>query len=601
MARTNRGHESNKGPRSSKRPSHGRNRDSHEPDLVADVRRAVRDPNPLSLLDYVSTLLFVTDPRRQHPFARPAAPEFESPSRDDLVGRFIDVPAPETSALLAVIAGLVGDDELLRARIRRELAARPRVEPAWAAQLCDAETYRAVRMSHILGDGDNVMLGTRLPGGREFTSIVYIDHNMGTLVKDAFAIPESIDSIVAGYQAVTEDPDIRWDDIELADARACVEAAIELAAITFPPFESETWPGCKALVEWITRGLPEGGSGYHRPQWTAGQLAEVADRFFTSSEGAQLSERDHRELLDSILWFGTNVGPGNPLRWSPVRVELLLVDWIPRKLVAPAEDLALVPDLLRAFIRFAHRSLRLRPVLTDEALTAVDSWEPAYRETIRAPRVQSPEAILASLGVGGDDVGDGSLEPGYDNRDIKRWVLDRLARDVGGLAALARLDDEPLPDEPFDWVGIPDDIADPVRDVLVLVDNCCGAMFDVEVRTGCRRLLARFASMGPEAFRRKARAENSAAAVVWMIGKVNEVFNIYHSGKQVKDVMSHFGLKGSASQRAGAMLETAGFDSRTHDLSLGSPDYLVAARRREMIEVRDQYRDLADDAIDLDR
>ena len=62
--------------------------------------------------------------------------------------------------------------------------------------------------------------------------------------------------------------------------------------------------------------------------------------------------------------------------------------------------------------------------------------------------------------------------------------------------------------------------------------------------------------------------------------------------------LSHFGLKGSASQRAGAMLQAAGFDSRTHDLSLGSPDYLVATRRQHMIEVRDEHRDLAD--LDFD-
>ena len=443
MAGRSRSHKSKKGPRSSKRPTHGRNRDSRQPDLVTDVRRALRDPNPLSLLGYVSTLLSVTDPRRQHPFA---PSESESPSRDDLVGMFIDVATPETSALLAVIAELAGGDELLRTRIRRELTARPRIEPAWLAELSEAETYRAVRMSHILGDGDNIMLGTRLPGGQEFTSIVYIDHNMGTLVKDAFALPESIESIVAGYRHMTDDPDTRWDDVELADARACVDAAIELAAITIPPFESETWPGSRPLVEWITRGLPEGGSGYQRPPWTTEQLDEVADRFFASSYGARLSDRDHGGLLDSILRFGTECGPGNPLRWSPVRVELLLADWIPHKVVAPADHLALVPDLLRAFIRFAHTALKLRSALTDEALTAVDSWEPGYLETIGSPRPQGPDALVASMGFGGDDdLGVDPPESGYEGRyitqrDITQWVLDRLARDVGGPARLDGLD-----------------------------------------------------------------------------------------------------------------------------------------------------------------
>lgn len=214
--------------------------------------------------------------------------------------------------------------------------------------------YRAVRMSHVLGDGDNIMLGARLPGGHELTCLVYVDHNLGALVKDGFVVPESIANMVAQYRRVTEDPDTRWDDISFADARAWIDAAIELAAITFPPLQTETWPACRALVEWIIRGLPEGGTGYQRPQWDSATLVRLTDRFFTSPDGARLDDPDRRDLLESLLWYGTDYGPGDPLRWSPVRVEILLDDWIPRKIVAPVRYLAKAPELLRAFIRFAH-------------------------------------------------------------------------------------------------------------------------------------------------------------------------------------------------------------------------------------------------------
>jgi hypothetical protein len=46
-----------------------------------------------------------------------------------------------------------------------ELAARPNAEPAYLTQLSETLTYRAVRMGHVLGDGDNIMLGVRLPDG----------------------------------------------------------------------------------------------------------------------------------------------------------------------------------------------------------------------------------------------------------------------------------------------------------------------------------------------------------------------------------------------------------------------------------------------------
>ncbi len=167
------------------------------------------------------------------------------------------------------------------------------------------------------------------------------------------------------------------------------------------------------------------------------------------------------------------------------------------------------------------------------------------------------------------------------------------------------LDCAPLPDEAFQWAGVPDDIVDRVQEVLELVDRCCDVLLDVEHRTACRRLLARVASRGPEAFRRKAKAENSAAAVVWMIGKVNDVFNLYRNERRVKEFMRHFGVWGSASQRANVMLQEAEFDSATNDLTLGSPDYRVADRRRSIIDSRHRYRKLltgdASGVIDLDR
>ena len=410
MSKTNRRRRAEKRRHPAQRTPRGRQHTSAEPDLLADVRRALADRHPLSLLTYVSTLLCVTDTRRSHPFARPE-PDLGALTREELVQTFLDVPIPETSALLAVIAEMAGDDDVLRVRIRRELAARPKVEPAWLAQLSETSTYRAVRMSHVLGDGDNIMLGARLPGGHELTCVIYIDHNLGTLVKDAFVVPASIADMVAEFRRVTEDPDTRWDDVSLADARAWVDAAIELATITFPPLETETWPACRALVEWITRGLPEGGTGYQRPQWDSADLARLADRFFASPYGARLDDPDHRGLLESLLWFGTDYGPGDPLRWSAVKVEILLDDWIPRKIVAPAEYLAKAPDLLRAFIRFAHAEVGLRSDLTDETLAAIDDWEPQYQQTIRSPRPQGPAALLAALGLDTEDMADMPVGP----------------------------------------------------------------------------------------------------------------------------------------------------------------------------------------------
>jgi hypothetical protein len=132
--------------------------------------------------------------------------------------------------------------------------------------------------------------------------------------------------------------------------------------MSFRPLETEWWPACRPLVEWITRTLPAGGTGYPRPQWNPTQVDRLAERFFNSQEGRGFDDPDHRGLLNSVLWFATDYGSGDPLHWSDVRIEILLADWLPRKVIAPIEYLAAAPELVRSFIRFAHHLSGVRRI-----------------------------------------------------------------------------------------------------------------------------------------------------------------------------------------------------------------------------------------------
>ena len=550
-----------------------------EPPLVGEIRRALADPNPSQFLAFASMLMLVTDSRQRDPFGR-HEPTPEAPSRDELVASFIDVPLPEISALLAAIAAFANDD-VLAARIHRELATRPELKPSWLQRLDERETFRATCMSHVLNDGDNIILGTNVPGGREFTTVVYVDHNMGTLVKDAMVIPQPFDVVIARYRELTTDPDTRWEEIPLADARVRIEEAIALGARTYPPFETEEWPSSRSLVEWIIRALPTGGQAYADREWTERDRKDIAARFFASPHGQPFDNGECREMLDNLLWFGTDFAVGDPMRWSAVRVEMLLDDWVPRKIVAPVGDLMAVPSLLRAYVRFAHDEVGIRAELTDEVLAAVDHWEPVYQDTIRSPRLQGADAIVDAMGFG----------PPSDWEKAS-WGLERLARHVGGAEQLDTLDDAALADEEFRWDGIPEDVAEHVREILELADACCDEMFDAELRTACRRVLRRIAFTGPDVFRRKVKPEKSAAAIVWMVGKINYAFGGSYGtkGPQVKQLAAHFGMKGSPSEKAADLLGAGEFDSRTNDLALGSPEYLTSARRAQIIRARDRLR-----------
>lgn len=572
-------HKRKPGPRPQRSRALGASPRGHEPepDLQRDVRHAMQSADPFEMLVLASTLLAGLD-QTTRPHWEPDDPERLT------VPQFVDfllqIREPEASGLLMVVAELVGDDVLAR-RIRRELAGRRHPLPAWLQKLAPLQVGRAVETVETLGDGENIMLDVRTAAGHAVTAVVFVDHNLGTLAKDGFAVPGPLDDVIVTFRrAAGDDPDLSINEIPLADARARIAQALERAAITYPPFETETWPAARPLVEWVTGHLPAGGRGYERPEWSDQQRQELQERFFASDFGRSLDDED-RELFDSLLWFACDYGPGDPLRWSPVAVEILLDDWLPRKVVADADLLSRAPDLLRAFIRFSHAERGVRPQLTRLTLDAVGELEEQYLRTIAGERLQGPLAMLAAMGipVDGDD---------FDLRLMRR----HLAEAVGGEDALAELDDDPLPDEPIDLSRVPEDLHPRVLEIASLADACCDELLDAEHRTAARRLLADVAAGDPAIFRRRSRNETAAAAIVWLVVKVNDAPGGLGRQLTAKELLAWFGLTGSVSQRAQTMVAALGGRRwSSYGSSLGTPRYLTAAQRRWIIDRRGAYGD----------
>ncbi|MGH3356930.1 MAG: DUF6398 domain-containing protein, partial [Nocardioidaceae bacterium] len=518
-------------------------------ELMRHIAAALDGRHPLELLDLVSALVSALDPRRHDPFQ---PPEHEHATLAETVESFMDIRLQQTSAALAVVAATT-TDELLAARIRRELVARQHALPSWLRNL-DFEVIRVEELTDTLGDGDDIFLGVRLPSsGHEFTILVYIDHNVGTLVKDAFTLDQPIDVVLEKIKTDLTNQDQRIDPLDAAAARVRIDDAIAQGATTFPPFESDTWPACRPLVEWVVRTLPGGGTGYQRPEWSDDDVGDLVEDFFDSEFGRPHDSAGERELLGSIIWFGTDYGPGDPLRWSPVAVEILLADWIPRKLMEEMHYLSKAPDLLRAFIRYSHARRGIRPGLTTETLEAVDRWEPGYQATIRNPRSQGPSALLDRIGAADPEAHRAmGLYADQDGFDLPAIMLHALAQTVGGQEALDGLDTRQLDDEAFDPDAIPDDIVGRVLEVVPLCDEFGDSLGDVEYRTACRRFLADVAAGDPQIFRRKGAVNRAAAAVCWVVGKTNGLFG-YDGTMEVQEMLAHFGVKGSVSDRARVM------------------------------------------------
>ncbi|MDR7252782.1 hypothetical protein J2X46_001767 [Nocardioides sp. BE266] len=547
-----------------------------EQQLIQALRSALRTGEPLEFLAVVSGFLEVTDPRNRDPFAQ----DERRPGLADLVESFIGTPYAETTAALTAIRALA-TDELMAVRIGRELEARRHPLPAWLTALDQARLDPDVWfMTHVLGDGDDYLFGVTLPTGEALSALVYVDHNLGTVVKDAFVVPEPLEDLAIKLGTLIDDPDQSLTRTDPATARAVIEAAIGSGATLYPPLASDSWPMCRPLVEWMLRRLPAGGVAPERRDWSEEESAAIADAFFTSSYGSALDRVDERDLLESVLWFCTGYATGDPWRWSPVTVEMLLADWFPRKVIAEPTYLAKLPRLLRAYIRYCHDRSAIRADLTEETLAAVDRYEPEYLNLVHSNRQKAmaglAEALLESERLQG--------------LSDSEWTLEHLARDVGGLDALMSLDDSALPDEEFDWSGIPADIRPTVEAILEQCDGCAVALLDVEHRTAMRRFLARAARTDPRVFARKGSSTRGAAAVAWVITTGNRTAGVWSAEMTAKDLLAHFGLSGSVSDRAGTLMRAAAVPTghATSLVELGDPGLLVSARRRRLMQSRDK-------------
>ena len=203
----------------------------------------------------------------------------------------------------------------------------------------------------------------------------------------------------------------------------------------------------------MTALLPDGGTGYERPEWpdeALDDLARAVPRVAVRAPASTTRTTCCRRCSGSAPTTARATrcaGARRPWRsccstGSPARSS------------RTSSYLARAPDLLRAFIRFCHHERGIRPGLTEETVAAVDEFEPEYQQLIRSDRLQGPEALLAAMGVYDDEMPIRTTHRttcGGSRPWSPRSCSTRSATRSAGRSALDKLDAEPLPDEPFAW------------------------------------------------------------------------------------------------------------------------------------------------------
>jgi hypothetical protein len=341
-----------------------RNGENSVDTTLTDALRGALNGHPGRLLGVASMFIHVGKPDTLR----------DEAYMDNVLTGLIGVRNRETTALLAVVAELLVDDPAPRLRCQRELVERDEHLPRWITSLRDIDVYRVVRITDVLGDADELVLGARLDGEHELTVAVLLDHNMFSGIADAGVVPDPIDEALA--RAAESSSDTNVFEMRLADARVWIEDALNKPTIA--P-KTDTWPLYRALVRWLVGRLPEGGE-HRSPASDWEQAEDLCDRFFAISSAAPFTDSSHRALLLELFETGT----GDPMRWSAARVEHAIggapyiEDSIPLEVVLDA------PDLLRAFIPYAHAQSGIRDELTSQTLAMIDALRSSYkREVLR--------------------------------------------------------------------------------------------------------------------------------------------------------------------------------------------------------------------------
>ena len=322
-------------------------------------------------------------------------------------------------ATLCAVSGVIAPEYAVAARAAAaRLATAGRREPAWAAGVGAAQASAAALMyEEAFDDGVSVMVEFTAPGVETHTIGIYIDHNMGGLVKDVF-LAGPLSEIRS--QMVRKAPNhvgLEIRDLDLAEARARAEAGFYMLDHTWDPPVNEDVQPLRALIEARLRLLPE---GFELPddyvEITPQERDALLEAFLSSAQGRRWrGDDDAEEIARLAIDFGAGYNHGGPLRWSPVVVELFMTGWLARKVSGEPAFFQRVPDVLRDWVKYAGRRRRVPAAPLREAVAAVGYYVEEMLDAVDDPQAWGPAKTFASAALAaGVDL--------TDSEEVERFV-----------------------------------------------------------------------------------------------------------------------------------------------------------------------------------
>jgi hypothetical protein len=310
-----------------------------------------------------------------------------------------ELDTPSALATLRALGAVSAPDHARRARAAGDrLAAAGLPEPPWAGDLGQAKpTAAALLYDDAFDDGLSVMVEFTARGIEAHTVGVYIDHNMGGLVKDVFFAGPLTEIRRQLERRAPNQVDLTIRDLDLAEARARVEAALFMLDHTYDPPVSEDVRPMRALLAARIRLLPD---GFELPDDSREVMPEEREAllaaFLASPEGRRWrGDEDAEDVAEIAIDFGSDYNHGGPLRWSPVVVEIFMTSWLARRITHDPEFFERVPVVLRDWVKYAGRRKGVPAAALREAVAAVKQYREEMLDAVRDPEAWGPAKAFA--------------------------------------------------------------------------------------------------------------------------------------------------------------------------------------------------------------
>jgi hypothetical protein len=295
-----------------------------------------------------------------------------------------------TPAALALLAGVAylgtPRQAALAERSALKLIDAGVARPAWADRVGMVESAECYVSRDVYGDQESIICTYTYGGVERHALVILVDHNQGGLVRDAW-VSSQVDRLLehCRHEAATSTL-MEFEELDPRLTRALLEPALELTDDLDDPPVSDSFSSYHAFVRARVRALPPGGRRPEPPSFTGDRRATLAARFLASDEAEELSDRSAAgRCVDRIIEFGCVRDFGRPLRVSPIKCEIFLLDWLPRKVFLKPGEQEAMPHVLAAWVRWAAARTDLPETGVRATLDAVWDATTKFADAYRDP------------------------------------------------------------------------------------------------------------------------------------------------------------------------------------------------------------------------